>query len=92
MNQQGIDISRTRDILCFLCLEFSEFNVMNCLQLLNCFFLCFRIVDTVGLELPPQNVLHCVFGFEAISGNVFLLWRTMNVMNWECKRMISLYG
>ena len=53
MNQQGIDISEARIILCFLCLEFLEFRIMNCMQLLNLFpILCFRIVDTVGLDLP----------------------------------------
>ena len=47
---------------------------MNCMQLLNLFSIpCFRIVDTVGLDLPPQSVLHCVFGLEGISRNVFLL-------------------
>ena len=34
---------------------------MNCMQLLNLFsILCFHNVDTVGLDLPPQNVLRCV--------------------------------
>ena len=61
MNQQGIDISETRNILCFLCLELLEFRIMNCMQLLNLFsILCFRIVDTVDLDLPLQNVLRCV--------------------------------
>ena len=74
MNQQGIDISETRNILYFLCLELLDFRIMNCMQLLNLFsILCFCIVDTVDLDLPPQNVLRCVFGLEGISGNVFLL-------------------
>ena len=61
VNQQGIDISEIRKILCFLCLELLEFRIMNCMQLLNLFsILCFRNVDTVDLDLPPQSVLRCV--------------------------------
>ena len=28
---------------------------------------------TVGLDLPPQNMLCCVFGLEGISENIYFL-------------------
>ena len=33
---------------------------------------------TVGLNLPPQNLLRCVFGFEGISGSLPLLFSIFN--------------
>ena len=72
---------------CYLCLELLEFRIMNCMQLLN-MFLSYAFTVWTLWAWTCHRKMCCVvcYGLEGISGNVFLLWRTMNVMNWESKR------
>ena len=59
-------------VLAFKLFSFQSFIFIVIAKYCNCTTVLTRVEKyTVGLDLPPQNVLCCVFGFERISGTKY---------------------
>ena len=87
MNQQGIDISETRNILCFLCLELLEFWDYELHAIIELVF--YSMLSHCGHCGPGPTtakcVALCVWTRGIIKKCISLVADNECVMNWESK-------